>query len=121
MSPTPPDPSPRPSAHVHVGARRWVLEPGHSVSFGRGSPCDIQVAHDPVDEHVSRRAGVLEYHRQGLVVRNESATRSLIVHPARGAGRVVGPGEAVTCRPDGEFFVALSGRGGCHYVLQVSP
>jgi hypothetical protein len=106
-------------AHVHLGTRRWVLEPGQSVSFGRGSPCDIRVAHDPLDEHVSRRAGVLEYLGEDIVVRNESATRTLIFRPARGQDRIIRPGEAITCLPHREFLVGLSGRGGTHYVLQV--
>jgi hypothetical protein len=107
-------------ALVHHGSRRWVLEPGQSVSFGRGSPCDIRIAHDPLDDHVSRRAGVVEHQGEHLVVRNESATRCLILSPARGDGRVIRPGEAVACTPEGEFLVALDGRGGSHYVLQVT-
>lgn len=107
-------------AHVHLGRRRWVLEPGQSVSFGRGSPCDIRVAHDPLDEHVSRRAGVVEYRGEDVVVRNESSTRALIFRPARGQERVIRPGETMTCLPHREFLVAVSGRGGSHYVLQVT-
>jgi len=109
-----------PVATVHLGSRRWELGAGQSVSFGRGSPCDIRIAHDPVDEHVSRRAGVVEHRDGSLVVRNESATRRLIVRPARGAERVLRPGEAVACPPHREFLVALDGRTGNHYVLQVS-
>ena len=105
---------------VHLGRHRWVLEPGQSVSFGRGSPCDIRIAHDPVDDHVSRRAGVVEYLGEDVVIRNESATRTLIFSPARGSERVIRPGEAITCLPHREFLVALSGRGGSHYVLQVT-
>jgi hypothetical protein len=107
-------------ALVQLGNRRWVLEPGQSVSFGRGSPCDIRLAHDPLDDHVSRRAGVLEHQGADLVVRNESASRRLIFSPARGPERVIRPGEAITCLPHREFLVALDGRGGRHYVLQVT-
>jgi hypothetical protein len=110
----------RPLALVHHGSRRWILEPGESVSFGRGSPCDIRVAHDPVDEYVSRRAGVVEHQGDDLVVRNESTTRRLIFSPARGPERILRPGEAITCLPYREFLVALDGRGGNHYVIQVS-
>ena len=105
---------------VHLGDRHWVLEPGQSVSFGRGSPCDIRIADDPLDEHVSRRAGVLEHVGEDLVVRNVSASRTLIFSPARGPERVIGPAEAITCRPHTEFLVALPGRDGSHYVLQVT-
>lgn len=97
-----------------------MLEPGQSMSFGRGSPCDIRLAHDPLDEHVSRRAGVLEHLGEDVVVRNESATRVLIFRPARGPEHVIRPGEALTCLPHREFLVAMSGRGGSHYVLQVT-
>lgn len=107
-------------ALVHVGRRHWIVEPGQSLSFGRGSPCDIRIAHDPLDDHVSRRAGVLEHLGEDLIVRNESATRTLIFRPARGQERVIRPGEAITCRPHREFLVGLSGRGGGHYVLQVT-
>jgi|NGEPerStandDraft_6_1074524.scaffolds.fasta_scaffold107421_2 hypothetical protein len=107
-------------ALVHLGDRRWVLEPGQSVSFGRGSPCDIQIADDPLDEHVSRRAGVLECVGGDVVVRNESTSRTLIFKPARGAERIIEPAEAITCRPHREFLVALPGRDGNHYVLQVT-
>jgi hypothetical protein len=118
-------PAPAPSAVpsrtlVHHGRHRWVLAPGQSVSFGRGSPCDIRIAHDPVDDHVSRRAGVVEFLGEDVVVRNESATRTLIFSPARGSERVIRPGEAITCLPHREFLVALSGRSGSHYVLQVT-
>jgi len=109
-----------PLALVHLGSRRWVLEPGQTVSFGRGSPCDIRLAHDPVDEHVSRRAGVVEHQGEDLVVRNESTSRRLIFKPARGAERVLRPGEAIACLPHREFLVAIDGRGGSHYVIQVS-
>jgi hypothetical protein len=97
-----------------------VLEPGQSISFGRGSPCDIRLAHDPLDEHVSRRAGVVEHLGEDVVVRNESATRTLIFRPPRGSAREIRPGEAITSLPHREFLVALSGRGGSHYVLQVT-
>ncbi|MDQ1288584.1 MAG: hypothetical protein QG622_2149 [Actinomycetota bacterium] len=122
MHPTVPAPSgksPR-SAVVHLGRKKWVLEPGRSVSFGRGSPCDIRVAHDPLDEHVSRRAGVLEHLGEDVVVRNESATRILIFRPARGQAKIIQPGETITCRPHREFLLGVSGRGGNHYVLQVT-
>lgn len=112
--------SPHPSALVPIPRRRWVLRPGESMSFGRGSPCDIRLAHDPVDEHVSRRAGVVEHQGGDLVVRNESTKRRLIVKPAREPERVLRPGEATTCRPHREFLVAIDGRGGSHYVLHVS-
>lgn len=122
MYPTtsPTDPIDSRRALVHLGARRWVLEPGQSVSFGRGSPCDIRVAHDPVDEHVSRRAGVLENLGEDVVVRNESATRALIFRPARGQEHVIPPGGTHACTPHREFLVAVSGRSGAHYVLQVT-
>jgi hypothetical protein len=107
-------------ASVHHGDRRWVLEPGQSVSFGRGSPCDIRIADDPLDEHVSRRAGVLEYVGEDMVVRNVSTSRTLIFSPARGPERIIAPEEAITCRPHTEFLVALPGRDGNHYVLQVT-
>jgi hypothetical protein len=107
-------------AVVQLGTRRWVLEPGQSVSFGRGSPCDIRLAHDPLDEHVSRRAGLLVHQGDELMVRNESTSRQLIFSPARGARQVLRPGEAISCLPHQEFLVALDGRGGRHYVLQVT-
>jgi hypothetical protein len=107
-------------ASVHHGDRHWVLEPGQSVSFGRGSPCDIRIADDPLDEHVSRRAGVLECLGEDVVVRNVSTSRTLIFSPARGPERVIGPEEAITCRPHTEFLVGLPGRDGGHYVLQVT-
>jgi hypothetical protein len=107
-------------AVVRLGDRAWVLEPGRSISFGRGSPCDIRIAHDPIDEQVSRRAGVLEHLGEDLVVRNESATRALTVAAARGPERIVPPGEAMSCLPHHEFLVALSGQDGSHYVLQVT-
>jgi hypothetical protein len=110
----------RAAARVHLGPRRWLLPPGQRISFGRGSPCDIRIAHDPLDEHVSRRAGVMEHRGGDLVLRNESSTRRLVFRPARGPERVLRPGEAVTCLPHREFLVAVDGRGGSHYVLQVS-
>jgi hypothetical protein len=111
------DPQP---ALVHQGTRHWVLEPGKSVSFGRGSPCDIRIAHDPLDEYVSRRAGTLDHLGEEVRVRNESSSRALIFSPARGRERLVRPGEAVTCGPDREFLVGLTGRDGTHYVIQVT-
>ena len=90
------------------------------MSFGRGSPCDIRIADDPLDEHVSRRAGVLECVGDGVVVRNESASQRLIFKPAHGPERIIEPAQQITSRPHREFLVALPGRGGSHYVLQVS-
>jgi len=106
-------------ALVHLGSRQWVLEPGQKVTFGRGSPCDIRIAHDPLDEHVSRRAGVLEYVGEDLVVRNESKTRALTFKPGRGPERTIKPGGVLSCVQDREFLLALSGRDG-HYVIQVT-
>jgi hypothetical protein len=105
---------------IHHGVRRWVLEPGQSVTFGRGSPCDIRIADDPLDEHVSRRAGVLEFHGEHVVVRNESRSQTLIFSPARGPEQRIEPAGAVTARPHTEFLVGLPGRGGSHHVLQVT-
>ncbi len=110
-----------PPVLVQHHSRQWVIEPGQSVSFGRGSPCDIRIADDPLDEHVSRRAGVLEHLGDDLLLRNHSSSRSMIVNPARSGGRLVEPGEAITFAPGHEFLVALSGRDGNHYVIQVSP
>jgi hypothetical protein len=108
-----------PVARLSVGAHEWVLEAGRSVSFGRGTPCDIRIAHDPVDEHVSRLAGVVEHVGERLVVRNVSTKRHLIVRTARGTERVLRPGEVLACG-DREFLVALDGRDGRHHVIQVS-
>jgi hypothetical protein len=107
-------------AVVQVGTLQWILQPGDVVSFGRGTPCDIRIAHDPVDEHVSRLAGLVEHRGDDLVVRNASTKRQLIFRPARGADRVLRPGEAITCLPHREFLVALDGRDGRHHVLQVT-
>ena len=94
----------------------WQLAPGGSLTFGRGSGCDIQLIDD---RHLSRRAGALVGHDGYVVIRNDSSSKPVIVRPPAGEDRVIEPGAATTSLPLRHFEVILYGEGGVPVTLSV--
>ena len=87
----------------------WRLRRGDVLTLGRSPSCQVQL---PDDDHLSRHAGTLRVLRDCVLVRNDSASKPLVLRPPAGEDRVVEPGAAITSLPYGRFAVVFSGRGG---------
>jgi len=101
---------------VSFAGCRWTVAVGEAVSFGRGRAAAIRL---PDDDHLSRRAGSLQVLPDCVLVRNDSASKPLVLRPPVGEDRIVEPGAAVASLPLPEFSVVLAGRGGTDVVLTV--
>jgi hypothetical protein len=94
---------------VTYGTGCWRLRPGDVLTLGRSPSCQVRL---PDDDHLSRHAGTLRVLRDCVLVRNDSASKPLVLRPPAGEDRVVEPGAAITSLPYGRFAVVFSGRGG---------
>jgi hypothetical protein len=104
---------------VTAGAGVWTVAPGAALTFGRGSDRDVRVGDEPLDDHVSRRAGTLAVEAGHVLVRNDSGTRPLLLQ-VPGSEREIEPGEAVSLPRSRDFAVVLVGGWGTRYELRVS-
>jgi hypothetical protein len=127
MSETP-VPRPRSSAYglagpgyalVSVHGNRRLLVLDHEITIGRGRTCDLRVADNPMDDHVSRLAATLRALEDCVLVRNESASKQIALRPLIGTERLIGPREATTSLPHPQFSVVVTGRFGCEYAVHV--
>src|SRR5690349_19786180 len=101
---------------VTYGSHRLPVTPGGELAFGRATTCDIRL---PADDHISRRAGVVRGLDDCLLVRNDSASKPLLLRPPAGTDRVVEPGAATTSLPYREFQIIVLGRAGALVALDV--
>lgn len=97
--------------------RLLVLD--HEITIGRGRTCDLRIADDPVDDHVSRLAATLRALEDCLLVRNESTSKQIALRPLVGSERLIGPQEATTSLPHPQFSVVVTGRFGTEYAVHV--
>jgi hypothetical protein len=104
---------------VRFGGRQWALAPGRELTFGRGRDRDIRFGHDPLDDHVSRLAGTLGGADAHVLVRNDSATRPVLVQ-VPGSVREIEPGEAVLLPRRRDFAVLVLGGYDVRYELRVA-
>lgn len=104
---------------VHFGGRRWWLATGRQLTFGRASDRDIRFARDPEDDFVSRRAGVLVGMTDGVLVRNESGTQSLLLQAFPGPETVIPPGAAMATLPHDFVRLVVPGRHGARYSMTI--
>lgn len=121
-TPVPRPRAPRTSAAYAVisfGHHRLLLVHGRELTVGRGETCDLRVAHDPSDDHVSRLAATLRALEDCVLVRNESHTKAIALRPPIGIDRVIGPREAITSLPHTQFMVVAIGRHGTEYAVHV--
>lgn len=108
-----------PYAVISFGNERRLLVLDNRLTVGRGQTCDLRIAHDPSDDHVSRFAATLRTLEDCVLVRNESATKQLILRPLVGTEQTIGPGAATTSLPYSEFFLVVTGRFGTEYAVHV--
>lgn len=101
------------------GEVRRAVSPGEEVSVGRSRSCDLRIAHDPEDDHVSRHTATLRVLADCVLVRNVSSSKLLTLRPPTGAARTVEPGAATTSLPWRQFDVVVTGRFGREYVVHV--
>jgi hypothetical protein len=104
---------------VSVDAERRLLAPEHQLTVGRGRACDLRIAFDPEDDHVSRLAATLRALDDCVLVRNESSSKLLILRPLTGSERPIEPGGATTSLPHRQFSLVVTGRFGREYAVQV--
>ncbi|GLY16054.1 hypothetical protein Kisp01_30690 [Kineosporia sp. NBRC 101677] len=104
---------------VAEGTGRRAARPGQEVTVGRSRTCDLRVAHEPEDDHVSRHTATLRVLADCVLIRNVSSSKLLTLRPHTGAARTVEPGAATTSLPWRQFDVVVTGRFGREYVVQV--
>jgi hypothetical protein len=104
---------------ISFGADRRLLVLHEALTIGRGRACDLRIADEPADEHVSRLAATVRTLADCVLVRNESASKQLALRPLVGSERLIGPGEATTSLPFLEFFVVVTGKFGSEYAVHV--
>jgi len=101
------------------GDVRRAVPPGGEVSVGRSRSCDLRIAHEPEDDHVSRHTATLRVLTDCVLIRNVSTSKLLSLRPPTGAARTVEPGAATTSLPWRQFDVVVTGRFGRDYVVHV--
>lgn len=101
------------------GQVRRAVPPGQEVTVGRSRTCDLRIAHEPEDDHVSRHTATLRVLADCVLIRNVSSSKLLTLRPVTGAARTVEPGAATTSLPWRQFDVVVTGRFGRDYVVQV--
>lgn len=114
-----PPPSALPYSVISFGDDRRLLVLGGRLTLGRGKNCDLRIAHNPADEHVSRLAASLRTLEDCLLVRNESTSKPLVLRPLVGTERPIGPLEATTSLPHPQFSLIVVGRYGTEYAVHV--
>lgn len=107
------------AAVIRLGTRRWSLAPGAQLTFGRAADRDIRFAHDPEDDYVSRRAGIVIGLGDGVLIRNESRTQALVLQAFPGPELLVAPQSAVATLPHDHLRLVVPGRHGARYVLVI--
>jgi hypothetical protein len=108
-----------PYAVLSVDGEHRLLVLDHEITIGRGRNCDLRIADDPVDDHVSRLAATLRALEDCLLVRNESTSKQIALRPLVGSERLIGPQEATTSLPHPQFSVVVTGRFGTEYAVHV--
>jgi hypothetical protein len=106
-------------AVVRFGKRRWLIRLGHDVTFGRGVDRDIRFGHNPDDDLVSRRAGLLTGERDGVLIRNSSHTQAFRLIAMPGPEFVIRPGMVVGSMPFSQTRLDILGRYGRRYSLHI--
>jgi hypothetical protein len=114
-----PQPSAAPYALISFGNERRLLVLDRELTIGRGRSCDLRIAHDPEDDHVSRLTATVRTLEDCVLIRNESATKELALRPLVGSERAIGPGGATTSLPHPQFFLVATGRFGAEYAVHV--
>ncbi|GLY30039.1 hypothetical protein Kisp02_34040 [Kineosporia sp. NBRC 101731] len=104
---------------VVEGTTRRAVPPGQEVTIGRSRNCDLRIAFEPEDDHVSRQAATLRVLADCVLIRNVSSSKLLQLRPPTGAARTVEPGAATTSLPWRQFDVVVTGRFGRDYVVHV--
>ncbi|MBT0769683.1 hypothetical protein KIH74_12165 [Kineosporia sp. J2-2] len=104
---------------VEEGRVRRAVPPGQEVTVGRSRACDLRVAFEPEDDHVSRHSATLRVLADCVLIRNVSSSKLISLRPLTGAARTVEPGAATTSLPWRQFDVVITGRFGRDYVVHV--
>jgi hypothetical protein len=94
----------------------WELLPGGTLTFGRGTGCDIRFDDD---QHLSRRAGALLGQDGYLQIRNDSTSKPIVLRPPAGEDHVIEPAAAIASLPLRHFDLVLYAAGGVPVVLNV--
>jgi hypothetical protein len=116
---SPQDASGAPYALVSVLGARRLLVLDHEITIGRARSCDLRIADNPMDDHVSRLAATLRALEDCVLIRNESTSKQISLRPLVGTERPIGPREATTSLPHLQFSVVVIGKFGTEYAIHV--
>jgi hypothetical protein len=101
-------------AVVTFGREQTLLDPGQSLSFGRGRANGLRIGHQPEDLGVPRAAGRLECRTDGVLVHNASDKVDLMVRPHPGPEYRVEPRGIAGTQPHAVVKVVVVGRLGAY-------
>jgi hypothetical protein len=104
---------------LEQGPVRRAVPPGQEVTVGRSRACDLRIAYEPEDDHVSRHTATLRVMADCVLIRNASSSKLITLRPPTGAARTIEPGAATTSLPWRQFDVVITGRFGRDYVVHV--
>jgi hypothetical protein len=105
---------------IRFGARNWELDIGASLTFGRADDSDIVISREKPDLVVSRRAGKLTAVAGGLLVSNESESRSIYLQGIPGPELEIKPQMMLGTMPFNRCRVVVLGSHGARYVLDIT-
>lgn len=105
-----------PHAIVTCGSFRVMLEPGRTLTFGRGRGHKLRIGHAPEDLRVPRFAGILECRDDGVLVHNMSDKRTLNVQTFPGPGYDVLPLMIVGTHPHPQVKVVIDGQAASYAI-----
>jgi hypothetical protein len=104
---------------IRFGGRNWELGIGASITFGRADDSDIVISRGQPDLVVSRKAGKLTAVPDGLLVSNESSSRSLYLQGIPGPELEIKPQMTLGTMPFRRCRVVVLGSHGARYVLNI--
>lgn len=109
--------TPEAYAVVSCGSFRAVLEPGQTLTFGRGHGHVLRIGHAPEDLRVPRFAGKLECRDDGVLVHNMSDKRTLAVQTFPGPGYEVLPLMIAGTHPYPQVKIVIAGRAADYAIM----
>lgn len=108
-----------PHAVVRSGGLRRVLQPGESLTFGRGQHNDVPLGRTPPDLRVPRSAGRLECREDMVLVHNLSNKVTMLAETFPGPNFEIPPLMTVGSLPHTVLTLVVRGEGGTRHVVQL--
>jgi hypothetical protein len=106
----------RPVAVITCGAFTRELDPGSSMTFGRGHGHPLRIGHSPEDLRVPRFAGRLECRTDGVLIHNTSDKRTLNVQTFPGPSFDIAPLMIAGTNPHQQVRVVVAGSAAVYSI-----